>query len=94
MQRDGVTPRIVVEHAYLAPGLAGEAEQDAQGGGLAGAVRSEETVHPAGVDVEVETVEGVDVAVALGEAGGMDDARHAPEATPASAAGEGPCVEG
>ena len=42
-----------------------QAEQDPDGGGLPGAVRTEESVHLTGRDLQVETVEGVRTAVRL-----------------------------
>ena len=67
---DGVAPRVVAEDGGLAGGGAGEPEQDADGGGLARAVRAEEAVDLTGFDVEVEAVEGVDLAVVLDETAG------------------------
>src|SRR5262249_25347416 len=53
-----------------------EAHQHADGGGLAGAVRTEEAEDAARRDGQVETVDGeLSAAVALGEAAGVDDAR-------------------
>ncbi len=46
-------------------------------GGLAGAVGAEQRKHPAGRHDEIEAGEGLDLAVALGEALGLDDGLHA-----------------
>ena len=48
--------------------------EDADGGGLAGAVVAEQAEHRAGSDVEVEVAQGPQVAEALAEAGGDDAA--------------------
>ncbi|GAA0995548.1 hypothetical protein GCM10009555_089810 [Acrocarpospora macrocephala] len=45
-----------------------EPQQDAKGGGLPGAVGAEEAVHLTGPYVQIETVEGGNVAEPLGEA--------------------------
>ena len=67
MQLDGVAPRVAAEQADLAGVGAQEAEQDADGGRLAGAVGTEEAVHLAGRDGQVEPVERADVAEGLDE---------------------------
>ena len=74
---DGVAPGIVAEDRRLAGGGARQPEQDADGRGLACAVRAQEAVDLAGFDVEVEAVEGVDLAVVLVETAGVDDCAHA-----------------
>ena len=56
MQRDGVPPRVAAEQGDLAPVLAQQAEQDADRGGLARAVRPEVGVHLAGAHGEVQAV--------------------------------------
>jgi len=58
MQRDGVVPRIAAEHLGGAAVCAQHAEQHADRRGLAGAVGTEEAMHLAGFDGEVESVEG------------------------------------
>ena len=45
----------------------GEADHDAHGGGLAGAVGSEEAGDPSGLGGEADVVDGGEVAVALGD---------------------------
>src|SRR5215204_1687030 len=59
------------------PGAAGgwgdQAEQGAQGGGLAGSVGAEEPDHGALVDLEAEVVDGDDRSEALGESLDGDD---------------------
>ncbi|GAB1824290.1 hypothetical protein HerbRD11066_74540 [Herbidospora sp. RD11066] len=45
-----------------------EAEHDPQGGGLPGAVGAEEAVDLSGTHLEIEPVEGADVAEAFGQA--------------------------
>jgi hypothetical protein len=59
------------------PGAAGgrgdQAEQGAQGGGLAGPVGAQEADHGALVDFEAEVVDGEHVAEALGESLDGDD---------------------
>ena len=54
----------------------GEAEQDAQRGGLAGSVRPEESGHLAGLDVEGQVIDGQDRSVALGEILEADSGGH------------------
>src|SRR6478735_10801445 len=81
---DGVAPRLETEDGCLAPGLARESQQDPDRGGLARPVGSEEPVHLALVDGEVESVEGVDAAVVLGEAARADDCGHGADGTPDS----------
>jgi hypothetical protein len=57
VQLGGVPPGVAAEQAGL-PGVgAQQAEQDADGRGLPGAVGAEEAVDLAGVDGQVETVE-------------------------------------
>jgi hypothetical protein len=46
--------------------------EDAHGGGLAGAVRPEQTEHGALLRLEVDAVESHDVAVRLGQPNGCD----------------------
>ncbi|MBG6085009.1 hypothetical protein IW252_001776 [Zhihengliuella flava] len=74
---DGVFPRVAPEQLG-APGVRGEqSQQDADGGGFAGAVGTEEAVHLAGVHVEVEAVEGADAAKVFGHVGEVDEGGHA-----------------
>ena len=67
MQTRGVAPRVGVEYGRRARGGTCEAEADADGGRLAGAVGSEEAVHPALLDDEIEPVERVAAPVAFGQ---------------------------
>src|SRR6266536_2867447 len=73
------------------PGGAGgrgdQAEQHAQGGGLAGPVGAEKACHGALVDLEAEVVDGDDVAEALGESLDGDDGHGVLLAPSASAGG-------
>ena len=55
---------------------------DADEGGLAGAVGPEDGEDLAPLGVEVEPVEGVDLAEVLGEADGLDDWIHGPSLFP------------
>ena len=50
----------------------GERGQDPDGGGLACAVRAEEGAHTAAGDVQVQSVQGLDLAERLAQAGGLD----------------------
>jgi hypothetical protein len=57
VQLGGVAPRVAAEQLGV-PGVgAQQPEQDADGGGLAGAVGPEEAVHLAGGDGQVEAVQ-------------------------------------
>jgi len=76
VQRRGVPPGVAAEDGRFARGLAREAEADADGGGLACAVRAEEAVHLTGGHLEIEAVEGVHASVALGEAARADHSVH------------------
>jgi hypothetical protein len=58
VQRDRVVPGVGVQQAGDAAGGAEQAEQDADGGGLAGAVGAQEAVDLAGADLQVQPVEG------------------------------------
>ena len=73
MQRFDIRPRVAAEQ----PGGAGvgpqQAEQDAEGGRLPGAVGPEEAVHLALLDLEVEPVEGDGGAEGLAQAADLDD---------------------
>ncbi len=70
VQVHGVGPRVAVEQPDLAGIGAQEAQEDPNGRGLAGTVRPDEPVDLAGIDGEVQAVEGTDVAE------GLDEARH------------------
>ena len=67
VELDGVGPRVAAQQADLAGVGAQEAEQDADGGRLAGAVGTEEAVHLARLDGQVEPVERAHVAEGLDE---------------------------
>ena len=84
VQLDGVAPRVAAEDGRAAAARADEAEQHADGGGLPRAVRAEETVHLAGCDLEVESVECTYAAESLLEAACLDDGVHEGDDTPAS----------
>ncbi len=58
VQVDGIAPRIAIEQADGPAVGAQQPEQDADGDGLAGAVRAEEPVDLTGAHLEVEPVEG------------------------------------
>ena len=73
MQRGGLAPRVAAEQPDLAGVLAEQAEQDPDSRRLAGAVGSEETVHLAAGDREVEPVQGPGRAEGLDEPGNLDD---------------------
>ena len=66
------TGRIQPDHARLAVGRLGQPEQHQDGRRLAGAVLPEQPEDLAGLDLEVEMVDGDQVAVGLGEAAGPD----------------------
>src|SRR4029077_13021561 len=65
--------RIEAEHAHLAAGNVGQAEQHQDGRGLAGAVGAEETENLPATDGERDVVARDRLAVGLGEAAGLDD---------------------
>ncbi len=64
---------IVAQDPDHATGRLGEPEQHQDGRRLAGAVRAQQPEHLAGLDREVEVVDGRDRAVLLGQAPGGDD---------------------
>ena len=76
MQLDRVAPRVAAEQPDRAGVGAQQAEQDADGGGLAGAVRAEEAVHLSGGDRQVEPVEGLGGAEGLVQPLNVDDVVH------------------
>lgn len=77
-------PGLPAQHLDVARRLACEPEQDAEGRGLARAVRTQEAVHLARRDGEVEPIESVYAAVVLGQAAGADHCVHIAGATPIS----------
>jgi hypothetical protein len=76
VQRDGVAPRIAAEQADTAGVGAEQAEQDADGGRLAGPVRPEEAVHLAGLHLEVEPVQRPRRSERLDQAADADGGRR------------------
>ncbi len=76
MQRDRVAPRVPAQQVDLAGVGTEQAEQDSDGGRLAGAVRPEEAVHLARTDVEIEPVEGDGVPEVLDQTGDRDRGAH------------------
>src|SRR5215212_557029 len=60
------------EHLTFTTGRRDQAEQQADRGGLAGTVRADEPGHPAFGQVEVDLVDGPQVAEVLGQTGGSD----------------------
>jgi hypothetical protein len=72
-QGDAVGPRVEPEHPDVAGGGPDQVEQDADGGGLAGAVGAQEAVHLTGPDLQVEAGQAaVAAAVGLGQCVGGD----------------------
>jgi hypothetical protein len=76
MEGDGVAPGVAAEQRGLARVGAEQAEQDPDGGRLAGAVGAEEAVDLAGGDLELELVEGTHVAERLRQPGDGDGGGH------------------
>jgi len=70
-----VAPGVEAEHAPGAGGGAVQPHQQPDRGGLAGAVRAEESEHGARRDLEIEMIERDGVAVVLGESVGLDHRR-------------------
>jgi hypothetical protein len=64
---------IDAEHAHLAGAPRAEALEDLDGGRLARAVRPEEGEDLTARDVQVDSRDGLDVAVALAQAANLDD---------------------
>src|SRR5262249_12638280 len=71
----GVVVDRVAADRGLAPGGVEQGGQDAHGGGLAGAVGADEAVDVALLQLEAEPVEGVQLAVHLGQLAGLDHER-------------------
>ena len=67
-----VRPRVETEHACVPPIGAHGSQQDSQGRGLAGAVGSEEAVHLARLDRQVEPVERCRRTESLADADELD----------------------
>src|SRR4029077_10934149 len=80
--------RVTAEQAGLAAVLAQQAEQDADGGGLARPVRAEEGVHLAGPDGQVKAVERGGPAERLAQRAHLDRVRHASQSTQLSRCSE------
>ena len=75
-ERRPVAERLTTEHAKLAL-VAGESQHGPQGGGLAGAVRTDQTDDAARLDDETHVIERHERAVFLGQAGGTNErCRH------------------
>ena len=72
VQRDRVAPRVAAEQLDGAAVGAQQAEQDPDGGGLAGAVGAEEAVHLARGHGEVEAVQSDGGSERLAEPGDRD----------------------
>ena len=72
-RRPGVRRHVVAEAQRAPRRRPHEAEDHANGGALAGAVGSEEAEHLAGVEVDIEPADGLDLAVALAQALGTHD---------------------
>src|SRR5262249_45826938 len=73
LDRQRLARRIEPEHAHLAAGNFGQAEQHQDGRGLAGAVRPEQTEDLTAPDRERDVVDGDGLPVGLGEAARLDD---------------------
>jgi hypothetical protein len=69
--------RIAAEKLDRALAWGYESKRHPQRRGLAGAVRAEEAVHVAGVDLEVDVIDGENLAVALDESASADGWRAA-----------------
>src|SRR5450756_64220 len=69
--RDRGAAQVDPGDGRLAAGGGQEGREHAQGGGLAGPVRAQEADDLAGVDVEVDTAHGVDVALTVVEGSGQ-----------------------
>lgn len=72
MGRHGLALGVEAEHLGPAAARADQPEEEPDGGGLPGAVRSEEAQDLTFGHLEVEVLQGVDRAVALGQALGFD----------------------
>ena len=70
-----VLPRVPTEQSHLAGVGAQQAEQDSEGGGLAGAVGAEEAVHLPPSYLQVETVEGERHSEPLHQTSSLHDCR-------------------
>ena len=77
LHRDGIGQRIDAEDAHRAGGRPEQAGQALDGGGLAGAVRSEEAVEAAGRHREIDAVDGAELTEVAGEAVRLDRQVHA-----------------
>jgi hypothetical protein len=76
VERGGLAPGVAAEKLGRAAVGAQEAEEDPEGGGLAGPVRAEEAVDLAAGHLEVEAVERARAPERLAEAGHADDRSH------------------
>ena len=73
LELDRVAPRVDAEHGDLAAVGLVEALEDLDRRRLAGAVGPEQAEDLAAADLEVDAVDGLDLAVALAQAGDADD---------------------
>src|SRR6266536_3504821 len=89
VQLGGVAPGIPVEEAGGARVGAQQPEEYADRGGLPGAVRTQEAVHLAGADGQVETVQRAGPAEGLDQAGHRDCVSHTSKGTLLSQTREG-----
>src|SRR5665647_2153784 len=65
VERHGVAPRIAPEQRNLAGVLAEQSKQDAQGGGLSGAVRTDKAKNLALLNLEINAIKGYMFSVTL-----------------------------
>jgi len=72
MQRHRIPPGVGTQQSSLTGVLSQQTEQNPDGGRRAGPVRTEEAVHLAGFDREVEFIERPGVAEGLDQAGHVD----------------------
>ena len=73
VERGGLPPGVGAEQFDVAAGGPDQPEQDADGGGLAGPVGTEEAMNLARMHREVQAVEGADLPERLGEFPDVDD---------------------
>ncbi|MNT37210.1 hypothetical protein D3C72_1733370 [compost metagenome] len=95
LQGFGVVGDLAAEHFDLAGAGQQQAAEHADGGGLAAAIGAEEAEHLGAVDVQVQPVDGGELAEALGQAACADHrliAVHGSLAPPAPAARRAACA--
>ncbi|MNN47165.1 hypothetical protein D3C81_1615760 [compost metagenome] len=85
---DGGIARVLAQDPDLARRRPDQAQQDAEQGGLAGAVGAQHAVNPAARDGEAEPVQGAHGAIGLGQAGRFDNSGHAAELGPMGISGQ------